>query len=68
MLSAGLASLNYDIFLTQVTARSPRGIHGSIHGSNNSSNKTPVGSFYAIPPIRRHEGKETEVPERPVAS
>ena len=55
-------------FLTQVTASSPRGIHGSKPGSNNNSNKTPAVSFYAIPPVRKHEGKETEVPERPVAS
>ena len=33
-----------------------------IHGSNNNTNETPVGSFYAIPPVRKHEGKETEVP------
>ena len=82
MLSAGLASLNYNIFLTSdsqqpwmtratVSLARPFTItaivSGVIHGSNNS-NKTPVGSFYAIPPVHKHEGKETEVPERPVAS
>ncbi|KAF4103866.1 hypothetical protein G5714_014853 [Onychostoma macrolepis] len=31
-----------------------------IHGCSNSSNKNPGVSFYAIPTVRKREGKETE--------